>query len=145
MNPFLLPRTERLADWKVFRDSLSAFSEEDQLRLVASYWAQAPLLKVAYDPENPKSWPSPWEAVHDGNWCRDSTAIGMDFTLRLSGWEPSRLELRLIDDHPNSNIVLVLKVDGTIALNYEWNTVTEFPSDFHTLRKYHWDGRHYSG
>jgi hypothetical protein len=85
MNPFLLPPKKRLADWKDFRQSLSEHSEAEQLRLVAQYWAQAPMCAgLAHNIDEPESIPGPWEMVSEGQWCEHSVAIGMEFTLRLN-------------------------------------------------------------
>jgi hypothetical protein len=93
MNPFLLDPHERLRDWKAFRTGLSMLSEPDQLRAVAGYWALAPMKSLAYDVERPLDLPTPWEMIDLGDWCRNSVAYGMEFTLRLAGWDASRLKL----------------------------------------------------
>lgn len=127
MNPFILPDRERLAAWKTFRTSLPALSEAEQLRAVAAFWAQAPVGTYAYDADNCAGWPTPWEMIADGSWCRNSTAIGMEFTLRLSGWDPARLRLHFIRDLDLSEEMLVLVVDGTRWLNYEYREVVPVP------------------
>lgn len=133
MNPFLLPPQERLADWKLFRESLKSLPEENQLTAVALYWGQAPLMKLAYDIERAETLPSPWEMINEGSWCRNSVAVGMEFTLRLAGWDPRRLELRLIRDWDISEVILLLIIDGKEVLNYTYSTVTEYPKSRHDV------------
>jgi hypothetical protein len=127
MNPFLLASRERLSAWKTFRTSLPALSEPEQLRAVAAFWAQAPIGTYAYDADDCSKWPTPWEMMADGSWCRNSVAIGMEFTLRLSGWDPARLCLQFIRDTDLSEEILVLIVDGNRWLNYEYREVVSVP------------------
>jgi hypothetical protein len=127
MNPFLLPPRLRLGSWKNLRSSLAALDEDAQLQAVVNFWAQAPLLTFAHDPEAPATWPGPWEMIEENHWCRSSVAIGMEFTLRLGGWDPSRLTLRYIRDITMSDQIFVLDVDGRYFLNYEYGTVVPIP------------------
>jgi hypothetical protein len=127
MNPFLLPPRERLADWKALRASLAALPEDEQLRKVATYWAQAPVANFAYDPEHPETWPTAWEMIAEGDWCRASVAVGMEFTLRLSGWPAERLKLVQIKDYDISDLLFVVEVDGRSYLNYEHGVVSDIP------------------
>lgn len=145
MNPFLLTPRERLADWKQLRTRLSALSEQEQLQAVALYWAQAPLRKLAYDPQQPSSWPTPWEMVSLGEWCPQSVAIGMEFTLRLSGWKSERLGLVLFNDEKKSTPTLALEIDDRLLLNYHYASVVDGAGviDFVTCR-WRFNGRHYA-
>jgi len=128
MNPFLLTPTERLADWKVLRSSIASLEDDVALDTVTKYWAQAPLMRLAYDYEEMPKWPGPWAMVHQGDWCRDSVACGMEFTLRLGGWAPERMRLILVKDFDISEQMIVLEIDRTIFLNYDVGKVTPLPN-----------------
>jgi hypothetical protein len=91
VNPFLLPPSERLGDWKAFRTHLSDMPESAQLQAVAQYWGQAPLVVRGHEVDDIEKWPGPWEMIVEDNWSRDTVAVGMEFTLRLSGWDSTRL------------------------------------------------------
>ncbi len=144
MNPFLLSPDERLADWKKFREEIRGLSEGESLRCVAHYWAQAPLSKCAYDPEDCSEWISPWEMIHAGDWCPYSVAIGMEFTLRLAGWDSNRLLLMTIRDFDISDQRMILKIDDSIVLNYSVGMVEEYPASRHDiLACFRSDGKHY--
>lgn len=144
MNPFLLNREERLTHWKTFRASLCDMHEIDQLRATASYWSQAPTMKCAYDSEEVPSWPGPWEMVLAGDWCRDSIAAGLEFTLRLGGWSADRLSLLMIRDYDISDQMLALKIDNEYVLNYSIGEVTSYPETNHdVLARYRFNGRGY--
>ena len=143
MNPFLLRPRERLNDWKAFRQSLPIRSEPEQLQAVALYWAQAPIFNRAYDVVQPQDWTSPWEMVQANRWCRKSTAIGMEVTLRLSGWAPSRMRLKLIADFDLQDTFFVLEIDGQFWLNHEYRKVIPVGGDYQELCVFAFDGRDY--
>ncbi len=141
MNPFLLEPEARLGDWKEFRRSLASLPEEEQINAVVAYWAKAPIVKHAYDITMPEEIPSAWQMVSDGEWCRTSVAIGMEFTLRLAGWDASRLKLRLIKDWDLSEIILILIIDESRVLNYSYGKVSVYPESRHDIL----GDRHFSG
>ena len=118
----------RLAHWKNFRNSLSGMAEIDQLAAVAEYWKWPPLKSVSCDPEALDLLPTPWEMMSANDWCRNSVAIGMDFTLRLSGWDSSRLLIKMMRDYDISEQKLVLEIDGKKLLNYDYGMVTDIPN-----------------
>ena len=133
MNPFILSSNERLAHWKQFRKDLCTFSEEEQLIAVAKYWSLAPLSKMSHDMEQPNNCPSPWEMVTDGDWCRNSVAMGMEFTLRLAGWDPNRIQLLMIRDWDISEVIMVVNIDDSKVLNYTYGTVVDYPDTRHDV------------
>jgi hypothetical protein len=115
--------SERLTDWKKFRNAIIDFSEMEKFDAVVKYFSQAPLKNIAYDIEDIENIPTPWEMIHDGEWCRNSIAIGMEFTLRLVGIEASRLQLKMILDPTISDMMLTVVVDEKYILNYDWGNV----------------------
>ncbi len=144
MNPFLLAGNERLDHWKKFRKSMSGLAETDQLNAVAQYWSQTPLLSIAYNCDAPNTWPTIWEMIQEGDWCRNSTAIGIDGTLRLIGFNPDRLSLGWLLDQENSTMLMVVCVDNTTLLNYDWGLLTPYPNTKpRWLRRFRWIGRGY--
>lgn len=144
MSVFFLKPEERLADWKEFRESLSLVSDEDALKMVAGYWGEAPLMKHAYDPDDLPSWPGPWEMISEGDWCPYSVAVAMEFTLRLAGWDASRLKVIHIRDYEISDQKYILKIDESLALNYSVGEVTEYPNTRHdVLGVFQSDGKRY--
>lgn len=118
---------DRIASWKDLRKKISTMDDLDALATVAEYWSYAPLSNTSYDPDTPSEWLSPWEMVSKGEWCRQMLAVAMEFTLRLSGWDESRLKLVHMRDYDISEEVFVLKIDDKYALNYSEGEVVEFP------------------
>jgi hypothetical protein len=145
MNPFLLDPTSRLQDWKDFREELRVEPESKALQLTADYWAKAPLMKCAYDFNDCTDWPSAWEMINAGEWCPYSVAIGMEFTLRLAGWNPERLTLLTIRDYDISDERMILKIDESLVLNYNVGMVEEYPKTTHdVMAAFRNDGKRYS-
>jgi hypothetical protein len=144
MNPFLMQPRELLSQWKMVRNQLGEKPEQEQLQTVVDFWNKAPLKKIAYDPETLNEYPSPWDMMNENDWCQNSIAVGMDFTLRLAGWSPERLKIKMIRDHDLSIQRLVLVVDGKYLLNYEYGVVAEIPKTNHViLDTWAFTGRHY--
>lgn len=144
-NPFLLAAEPRLRDWKAHRDRLAGCAEADQLDQVAAYWAQAPLLSLAYDPAAPAAWPGIWDMIRLGEWCRSSVAIGMEASLRLAGWPPARLTLQHIVVPDLAGMLLVLNIDNVWVLNYDWGRVVPHAgiAAHRVLHRMRHGGRHY--
>jgi hypothetical protein len=94
MNPFLLGGDEQIAAGR----RCAKKCERSTSPLLSSgspnTGRSAPLMKCAYDGEDCSEWPGPWEMIHNCDWCPYSVAIGMEFTLRLAGWDKSRLVSR---------------------------------------------------
>jgi len=143
MNPFLQPPDVCLTEWSAFRKGLKDRSEQEQLDSVAAYFAKTPLVKIAYDPDDPTAWPTPWEMIHRNEWDRDSIAVIMDATLRLIGWDTSRLCIMRVDDR--SDLRSVVGVDQKVVLNYDWGSVTPLPpKGWHVRQRWRFTGRLYA-
>jgi hypothetical protein len=118
----MLMPSERLDEWTTFRDGLPSLSESEQLSQVCRWWGLAPLNKRSLDPQDPKSWMTVWEMLHTGDMCQNSIAIAMESTLRLSGWDASRLALQMVRSEEENAEFLVVKIDDEYLLNYSYAT-----------------------
>lgn len=99
---------------------------------------------MAYDPEELNTYPTPWEMMSANDWCRNSIAVGMEFTLRLGGWAANRLQIQMIRDYDISDQKLVVIVDGKYFLNYEHGSVTPIPeTNRDVLATWAFTGKHY--
>lgn len=144
MNPFILSADQRLDHWKEFRKSITALDDQEKLEQVVKYWSLAPLSKFSYDIEKPNTIPGPWEMVREGDWCKNSVAIGMEFTLRLAGISPERMTLALIKDYDISDQILILIIDQDKVLNYDYATISEYPTTKHdVIGRWRYSGKSY--
>ena len=145
MNPFLMSSKQLLAEWKTLRTGLQGKDERQQLQEVVDFWAQAPLATMAYDPEALDTYDTPWEMRNANDWCQNSVAVGMEFTLRLAGWAADRMNIRMMRDYDISEQRLILEVDGKYWLNYEYRQVSPVPSTNHDiLETWKFTGKHYA-
>lgn len=145
MNHFLLTPRERVSHWTQFRKSLKDVPEPTRIREVAAYFSRAPLKVISVDPFDPTSWPTPWEMISEGEWCRHSVAIGMEQTLRLSGMDANRMRLSMIRSSEISDQILVLQIDRLFTLNYGWGEVIDRPLGPHrVIGQWGYRGRSYA-
>lgn len=142
MNPFVLPINELTNTWKELRRTIE---DGGDIQEVVDFWSQAPLSKMSYDYEALDTWPTAWEMMANNDWCENSIAIGMEFTLRLAGVDADRLVLKFIRDYDISEQKMVLEIDGKHWLNYKYRTITDIPStNYDVLSVWHFDGRKYT-
>ena len=94
---------KRLASWRNFRKGLDINDLSKTCRDVCEWWRYAPLSNISLDPYEIQTWPSVWEMLHRGNYCKFSTAIGMAYTLF---YIDENIENRIIRvyDQANSDI-----------------------------------------
>ena len=41
----------------------------------------APISKMTIDPVDSRTWLTPWEMLHSGDFCENSIALGMSYTI----------------------------------------------------------------
>lgn len=124
MNPFLLPPSERLAEWRKFRKSLEGMNDLDQLLKVAKWCAQAPLVTYVLEYDQPSTWPNAWELINEGMFCRTAVAYLMEQSLLMLGWDASRLRLSFVKAEDDQMMVLV--ADQKWVLNYSLGELFNF-------------------
>lgn len=144
MNPFLLPLSTLLQHWKDLRNDLKTFDEMKQLEKIAEFWGNAPLSTYAYDPEALDTYDTAWEMMHSNDWCANSVAVGMEFTLRLGGWHPDQLTILYVKDTDESIQRLVLEIEGKYWLNYDHGVVSLIPkTNFVIIDRWKFVGKNY--
>ncbi len=79
---FDLHGTERLIEWKKFRDSLE--TDESPLIRVADLWSKAPFVNSYLNPKNPTEWPDPWQLILDLKLDDLAICLGMLYTIKLT-------------------------------------------------------------
>ena len=79
---FNLGYEERLSKWRKFREQLESSSKP--LNDVVQFYSLAPTVSIHTDPYNEKSWPGPWELLHENQYCSFCKILGMCYTLQLT-------------------------------------------------------------
>lgn len=118
---------KRLASWRTFRQGLEVSEMSSTCNDVCEWWRYAPLSNISLDPYDIQTWPSVWEMLHRGKYCKFSTAIGMSYTLF---YIDENIENRIIRvyDQTNSDIYMTALIDGRWLLNYNLTEVVDWSS-----------------
>ena len=127
-NSCMLSPAERLQDWRRFRETITIFDSISPERKVIDWWSSLPYTLRAIDIYNSKQWPTPWELVYYGDYCKSSISLGIAYTLCLieKSWQ-DRIKLLLIDDN-GLDIFLVVLLDDKYLINYSYKEIIEFDS-----------------
>ena len=133
MNPFQNSYDHRLREWKKLRSNLAHLPPKSSLVQVDDWWQRAPLVNHHLHPLDTSSWPDPWTLLSDNIYCTLTRAVGICYTIMMSG----SMDLKLVqatdicgDEH---NLVLV--DDAKYILNYYPGSVLSTdPKQFKIIR-----------
>lgn len=120
--------SKRLALWRDFRRSLDTNHTKEVCNTVVKWWESAPLFSMSIDPVNAEQWPTPWEMLHRGDFCEDSLALGMSYTIYYANPEIEN-ELLYVTCLGKSFQRLCVLVDNKHLLNYERSSISTLPTD----------------
>ena len=88
----------------------------------------APLSSITIDPVDSNTWPTPWEMLHTGNFCENSLALGMSYTIYYAN-DSIPNELMFITCRENSTQQLCAWIDNKYLLNYEHGSISTLPTE----------------
>lgn len=119
---------KRLAMWREFRKSLELDNLRETCEKIDEWWSYAPQSNLSLDPYDVATWPSVWEMLHRGDFCKFSTAIGMSYTFHYLD-ENIKNDVLIVHDHKHEDIYMTALIDDSLLLNYNtievasWNEV----------------------
>ena len=124
MHTVLVPTSQQLQrQWRALRHDIATDRPAEQvLQMVVDWWNQVPIGNDSLNYLAPANWPDPWLLLDCGNMDRNTTALGMCWTLLLSDdavWTADRLQLLLLRNRTESWERLVLVVDNQWVLNHD--------------------------
>jgi len=122
-----IPNDERLRLWKNLRHDIESLDLKEQLDTVSKFFSNMPYGSRTIDYYSPTDWPTPWEIMFHGSFCKSSISLLIFYTLTLIH-TTHQITLNLIDD--NGDIYLIPVIDNQFVLNYELGVV----SDYQTIR-----------
>lgn len=122
---WLDPPQKRLANWREFRRELDTTDVKAACEQVSQWWRFAPQSTLSIDPYDISTWPSVWEMLHQGDYCKFSTAIGMAYTIFYIDESVKNRILRVYD-HANSDIYMTALINEHWLLNYNLCEMTEY-------------------
>lgn len=108
---------ERLAHWRLFRQSLKDLDVDEALQQIADFWQSAPFSPYYLEPTNITDWPDPWTLIAENYYCDVAKSLGMLYTALLSDIGVSG-EIRIYyDPVAKVNYNLAWINDGKYVLN----------------------------
>jgi hypothetical protein len=122
------PPSKRLSMWRDFRKSLDTNNIFDVCNTVIAWWQTAPLVSIAIDPVNSAQWPTPWEMLHQGDFCEDSLALGMSYTIYYAN-PAIENQLLYLTCREKSFQRLCALIDNKYLLNFERGVISTLPTD----------------
>lgn len=78
-----LNSSDRLHEWKLFREDISALPLEKALEKTNHLWSYAPFVNYYISPDRSPEWPDPWTLLHENYYCDIAKSLGIMYTLHL--------------------------------------------------------------
>ena len=121
MNIFQSSYESRLQSWFDLRQEIKELNIKNQCVKIDSWWQKCPLVNHYLHTDFMHEWPGPWELISENNYCPYARALGMVYTLLLSGINT----IDLVDavDNNSEDVVLVLVDNAKYIMNYWPDTV----------------------
>jgi len=114
---------ERLRLWKNLRKDIKDEDFQQQLSSIAKFYAAMPFGARTLDYYSPSDWPTPWEILFHGTFCKSSISLLIFYTVLMVA-PNHKFEIHLVDD--NGEIYLLPVFDDQFVLNYELGVVSNY-------------------
>ena len=126
----------RLSKWREFRETLE--DSPKPINDVVQFYRLAPTVSIHTDPFNNKTWPGPWELLHENQYCIFCKVLGMCYTLQLTeSFKDSKFEIIIARDIESNTRLYLLSIDKSIiGLNDNYVHVDELPESVITEKNY---------
>jgi|TARA_B110000858_G_scaffold198513_1_gene265977 hypothetical protein len=114
--------------WRQFRESLDTGDTLEVCSTVVSWWKSAPISSMTIDPVTSGNWPTPWEMLHSGDFCENSLALGMSYTIYYAN-QDIKNELIYVTDKLKSTEKLCSLIGNKHLLNFDHGVISTLPSE----------------
>lgn len=105
---------DRLIEWVLFRQNLETAS--DPIQDVIDCYRNAPLVNIQVDPYDSATWPTPWELIHENQYCDFSKILAICYTLQLTERFSDRIfEIHITHDEERSAADYLLYIDDQVV------------------------------
>ena len=133
---FNLGYDDRLSKWREFRETLN--NSTNPIKDVVRFYRLAPTVSIHTDPYNVKSWPGPWELLHENQYCNFCKVLGMCYTLQLTeSFNGKTFEIIIGRDIENDTKLYLLSIDKeVIGLDDNYVHVDQLPESIIIERNY---------
>jgi hypothetical protein len=109
--------TEKILAWRELRTKLKDKTTEEIIEEVDQWWTFTPWVRKTIDPFKPDTWPTPWDMINKGEFCRSAIALGQAYTLWMCSPQLN-IELWLVNNFSEKDVHLVVVIDENTVLNY---------------------------
>lgn len=133
MNVFQLNYESRIRQWYELRKSIESSDISKKCIEIDAWWQKAPLVNHHLHILDQTTWPGPWDLLEENTYCMLARAIGMCYTLLLSGI--TDIELVEASDENGNDVILVLVDRAKYVLNYWPDTVLNNCSTDFTIKR----------
>ena len=120
-NIFQTTYETRLQAWYDLREQIQALDNREKSILTDAFWQKAPLVNHHLHILDSETWPDPWELLVENTYCVVARALGICYTLLLTG--VTDIQLVEATDGVGEDVVLVLVDNAKYILNYWPDTV----------------------
>ena len=134
MNVFQQNYDTRLRNWYELRTKIEKFDIETKCVITDRFWQQAPLVNHHLHILDTISWPDPWQLLVENTYCTIARALGMCYTLLLTG--ENDISLVEATDKTGNDVVLVLVDNAKYVLNYWPDTVLSNTLNDFTIKRH---------
>ena len=135
--------TDRLDKWRSFRQSINGMDLDSALDAVAQLWSTVPFTPYYLDYNQPDQWPDPWTLLAENCYCDLAKALGIVYTVYLSGHRDAEISLCIMKSQKDRAIYnLVVINGGKYVLNLEHGEVVNkksIPEDLVSVITYNKD------
>jgi len=118
-----LSNEERLHLWRQLRIDIRSLHPAEQLDRIVEFCSTMPKGRRTLDYYSPANWPTPWEILFHGEFCKSSVSLMIFYTLALLNKEQD-IELWVVKDNDGDYLLSV--IDSQIILNYEAGKVSKY-------------------
>ena len=128
MNIFQLEYEARLQSWHDLKEDIKNSDLRSKCIKIDKWWQNAPTVNHYLHLKDTQNWPDPWELLVENLYCNVAKALGMCYTLYMTGEKNFRM---VTASDKMGNDVLLILVNNEHILNYwpntvETNTINEF-------------------
>jgi hypothetical protein len=109
--------TEKILAWRELRTKLLDKTHEELIEEVDQWWTFTLWVRKTIDPYKPETWPTPWDMINKGEFCRSALALGQAYTLWMC-CPQLNTELWLVNNFSEKDVHLVVVIDEKTVLNY---------------------------
>jgi hypothetical protein len=134
INVFQQNYDTRLRSWYELRKQIESRDTQTKCIEIDRWWQDAPLVNHHLHILDSNNWPGPWDLLVENTYCTVARALGMCYTLLLTGEKD--IELVEATDKTGDDVVLVLVDNAKYILSYWPSTVlSNTLSDF-TIKRH---------